>query len=79
MTTADLAPVDHSAQFSLVRGIHAVGRWVAARRSARAKREALLSPLFAPEHRLRDIGVTREQPVQAIETQGRAARDQFQR
>ena len=71
MTTVETAPVDQSSPFSLVRGIHAVGNWVATRRAARAKREALQSLLFAPEHRLRDIGVTREQLVQAIETQGR--------
>ena len=68
MTTADFAPVDRSVQFALVRGILAVGRWVAARRTARAKRTALQSLLFAPEHRLRDIGITRDQLIQAIET-----------
>jgi uncharacterized protein YjiS (DUF1127 family) len=77
MTAADITPVEHAAQFSLARGIHSVLRWIAARRVARAKRQALQSLLFAPEHRLRDIGITREQLVQAIDAQGRASRDQF--
>ena len=67
MTVADFTPVDRSAQFPLARAFHAIVRWVAARRAARAKRAALHSLLFAPEHRLRDVGLTREQLIQAIE------------
>lgn len=67
MAIADFTPVERSVQFPLVPGFHAIVRWVAARRAARAKRAALHSLLFAPEHRLRDVGITREQLIQAIE------------
>ena len=67
MAIADFTPVDRSIQFPLP-GFHALVRWVAARRAARAKRAALHGLLFAPEHRLRDVGITREQLIQAIET-----------
>lgn len=73
MAITHFAPVDHSVQAPLARGLQAIARWVAARRAARAKRVALRSLLFAPEHRLRDVGITREQLIQAIEAQGRAA------
>ena len=66
MAIADFAPVHSSTPSQLARGVHAVGRWFAARRVARAKRNALQSLLFAPEYRLRDIGITREQLIQAI-------------
>ncbi len=74
MAIADLAPVGRSsAQFPLIRGFRAIVRWVAARRVARAKKQALLDLLFAPEHLLRDVGITREQLIQEIESQARAA------
>lgn len=71
MAIADFTPVDRSVQSPVARGFHAIVRWVAARRAERAKREALLSLLFAPEHRLRDVGITRAQLIRAIETQGK--------
>lgn len=74
MATADFTPVDHPVQFPLARGFHAIVRWIAARRTARAKREQLLSLLFGPEHRLRDVGITREQLIRAIEAQGTSVR-----
>lgn len=70
MAIIDFTSVDRSARFPFARGFHAVVRWVAARRAARAKRAALQSLLFAPEHRLRDVGITREQLIRAIEAQG---------
>ena len=69
MATADFAPVDHSIPSPVARGIHAIGRWFATRRVARAKRDALESLLFAPEYRLRDMGLTREQLIQTIADQ----------
>ena len=72
MAIADFAPADRSVRLPFIRGFHAVADWVAARRAARAKRDALQSLLFAPEHRLRDIGITREQLIREIETQDRA-------
>ena len=68
MTIADFAPVDRSVQPRLVRGFHAIVRWFAARRAARAKRVALQNLLFGPEHLLRDVGVTRGQLIAEIET-----------
>jgi uncharacterized protein YjiS (DUF1127 family) len=50
----------------VARVIGAVARWARARRAARAKQEVLHDLLFAPEHRLRDIGISREQLMQAI-------------
>ena len=67
MAIADFTPVDRSVHFPLARVFHAIVRWVATRRAARAKRAALHSLLFAPEHRLRDVGITREQLSRAIE------------
>ena len=69
MATADFAPVDHSIQSPAARGIRAIARWFTTRRVARAKRDALESLLFAPEHRLRDMGLTREQLIQTIADQ----------
>ena len=69
MAIADFAPAERSAHSPLARGFHAVGRWFAARRVARARSDALHSLLFAPEHRLRDIGITHEQLIQAIAEQ----------
>jgi uncharacterized protein YjiS (DUF1127 family) len=74
MTIADFTPVSSFTQFSPARGLHAIIGWVAARRAARAKRDALQSLLFAPEHRLRDIGITREQLIRQIEAQGSSVR-----
>ena len=71
MAIADFATADRSVRLPLTRLLGAVARWVEARRVARAKRDALQSLLFAPEHLLRDVGLTREQLVRAIETQGR--------
>ena len=73
MAIAYLAPVGRSVQFPLIRGLRAIVRWVAARRVARAKKQALLDLLFAPDHLLRDVGITREQLIKEIETQSRAA------
>lgn len=68
MAIADFAPADRS---SFARRIHAILGWVAARRVARARRDALQSLLFAPEHLLRDIGVTREDLIREIDMQKR--------
>ena len=66
MAIADFAPADRSVRLPFTRSLHAVARWVAARRAARAKRDALQNLLFAPEHLLRDVGVTREQLIEQI-------------
>jgi uncharacterized protein YjiS (DUF1127 family) len=78
MATTDFAPADRSVRLPFMRSLHAVVRWVAARRAARAKRDALQSLMFAPEHRLRDVGITREQLIGAIEARrGTVRRQEF--
>lgn len=70
MALVDFA-TDRSVQFPLVSGLRTVVRWIAARRAARAKRAALQSLLFAPDHRLRDLGISRDDLIKAIEGRGR--------
>jgi uncharacterized protein YjiS (DUF1127 family) len=41
--------------------------WRNARRAERQQRLALQSLLFMPQHRLRDLGISRDQLVQAME------------
>ena len=72
MALADFSPVHRSAPSPIARGLQAVAGWIAARHTARAQRNALQSLLFAPEYRLDDIGITREQLVGAIEARGGA-------
>lgn len=66
MAFADFASA-RPAQLSIASAFHAVIRWIAARRAERAQEATLQSLLFAPEPRLRDIGITREQLIQAME------------
>lgn len=68
MTTADFATADRPAPSPFARTLRAVVGWVASRREARAKKAALQSLLFAPEHRLRDLWITREELLAAFKT-----------
>lgn len=68
MAFTDFTSTDRIVQFPVVAGFRAVLGWFAARRVARAKRAALHSLLFAPEHRLRDLGISRDELHRAIET-----------
>jgi uncharacterized protein YjiS (DUF1127 family) len=43
------------------------GNWRSARRAAREQHLALQSLLFMPQHRLRDLGISQEQLIQAME------------
>ena len=70
MAIADFAAADRSVRLPLTRSLHALAQWLAARRAERAKRDVLQSLLFAPEHRLRDVGITREQLIREIEARG---------
>ena len=54
-------------QLPLAASLRTIGRWLAKRRAARAKRQALNCLLFAPEHRLRDLGISRDEIFDAIE------------
>lgn len=67
MAFADFTPTDRPVHFPLADGFRAVTRWIAARRAARAKKAALRSLLFAPDYRLRDLGISRDELVRAIE------------
>lgn len=64
MVIADFTLVGHSVLSVFTCGFHAIAGWPAARRVARAKKQVLLELLLAPEHRLRNIGITRR----AVET-----------
>jgi hypothetical protein len=68
MALTDFVTADRPVQFPFASGFHAVVQWVAAGRAERARKAAMQSLLFAPEHRLRDLGISREQLLEAIET-----------
>jgi len=63
MALADFAPAEPFAA-GLVQTFAA---WLTARRARRQQEAALQTLLFAPEHRLRDLGISREELVQAME------------
>ena len=67
MALVDFATADRPVQFPLADGFRVVVRWIAARRAEHARKAALQSLLFAPEHRLRDLGISRDELVGAIE------------
>ena len=69
MALVDLAEAYRPVQSSFARVFQAVAKRVAARRAARAKREALERLLLAPEHLLADVGTTREQLVELVESE----------
>ena len=46
--------------------VWAIAKWVANTRDKRKKKATLQSLLFAPEHRLRDLGISREELLQAL-------------
>ena len=66
MAIADFATIARPARFPLVGSIAA---WVTARRVAHAKTATLQSLLYGPEHLLRDVGITRDDLLGAIEKQ----------
>jgi uncharacterized protein YjiS (DUF1127 family) len=66
MAFADFTPA-RPAQVSIAGAFHVVVQWVSARRAKRAREATLQSLLFAPETRLQDIGISREQLIQAME------------
>lgn len=57
---------DHAVRASIARLFHAVARWVADELARRQRRSALRDLMFAPEHRLRDLGISREELIRAI-------------
>jgi uncharacterized protein YjiS (DUF1127 family) len=67
MALTESSLIARPVQSPLAGGLRIVSRWVADRRTARARKMALDSLLFAPEHRLRDLGISRDQIFDAIE------------
>jgi uncharacterized protein YjiS (DUF1127 family) len=47
--------------------VRAVGDWLARRRAAREQQLAMQSLLFMPQHRLDDLGISRDQLIAAME------------
>lgn len=66
MTTADFASTHRPVSLSLAPRVGALVRWFAARHETGAKSAALRDLLLAPESRLRDLGISREELVGAI-------------
>ena len=67
MTFADFAP---SHRITIAPGanlVAAVAGWLSARYARRRQAAALQELLFAPEHRLRDLGISREELVRTME------------
>jgi len=47
--------------------VHTLAGWLVTLGTKRKQDAALQSLLFTPEHRLRDLGITRDQLIRAIE------------
>ena len=67
MTTIEFSSVDLPARRLFSGVVRTLKLWLAARRAERAQAIALQSLLLAPEHRLRDLGIRREELIQAME------------
>ena len=67
MALVDFAPAHRVASSPVTGLLRAAAGWFAARRAQHAQDAALQSLLFAPEHRLRDLGIRREELIQAME------------
>jgi uncharacterized protein YjiS (DUF1127 family) len=67
MTLADLVPAPRIAMASGANLDVAVAGWLRARHARRRQAAALQELLFAPEHRLRDLGISREELVRTME------------
>ena len=66
MVFVDVTPT-RPVTLPISRFFHGLAKWKEDARIERAKRLALQSLLFAPEHRLRDIGIRREEVLRAME------------
>jgi len=66
MANVDFAPARSSVPSSVTRTFHAIAEWIASRRAEHARNAALEKLMSEPEHRLRDIGITREDLLQAM-------------
>ena len=61
------AVADRPARSPIARIVQGVAKWVADARAERKRRTALQALLFMPEHRLRDLGIRREELLEALE------------
>jgi uncharacterized protein YjiS (DUF1127 family) len=66
MVLVDVAH-DHIVQPSIARLFRAIARWLAAGRAERRRQVTLQSLLFAPEHRLRDLGISHDELIRMVE------------
>jgi uncharacterized protein YjiS (DUF1127 family) len=66
MLLVDVA-ADRSVQSPIARVFRGLARSVADARAKRERKTALQDLLFASEHRLRDLGISREELIQAME------------
>jgi uncharacterized protein YjiS (DUF1127 family) len=67
MTFADFAPSHRITVAPGANLVAAVAGWLGARHARRRRAAALQELLFAPEHRLRDLGISREELVRTME------------
>jgi uncharacterized protein YjiS (DUF1127 family) len=67
MALVDSTPAYRPVRSSVARVFRAVANWLAARRAEHARHVALQSLLSEPEHRLRDLGITREELIHTME------------
>ena len=67
MALVDFAPTRYVAPSAGSSLLAAAVNWFIARRTGRAQEAALQSLLFAPEHRLRDLGISRAALMQALD------------
>ena len=67
MTFADFASAHRPISTPVGGFSRAVAKWIAARRAERSQQATLQSLLFAPEHRLRDLGISREELIRVMQ------------
>ena len=66
MTIIEVAP-NHPVRSPLAHLVLTAVKWVNDARARRKSRAALQNLLFMPEHRLRDLGLRREELLEALE------------
>ena len=66
MAFLDFAHAHEASPSPLAGLLRAAANWLEIRRARRAQVAALQSLLFAPEHRLRDVGISRDELIRAV-------------
>jgi uncharacterized protein YjiS (DUF1127 family) len=67
MAFADFAPARPIAPRPFVMTLRAIATWFAAHQAQRARQATLQDLLYAPDHQLRDLGISRVALRQAME------------